>query len=39
MRVTMTLIGAKSVQEITGDCLVRAEKELAARPKRRAAAA
>jgi isopentenyl diphosphate isomerase/L-lactate dehydrogenase-like FMN-dependent dehydrogenase len=38
MRVTMTLIGAKSVQEVTGDCLALAEKELA-RPQRHAAAA
>ena len=30
MRVTMTLIGAKSVHEITRDSLVLAEKELAA---------
>jgi L-lactate dehydrogenase (cytochrome) len=37
MRVTMTLIGAKSVQGITRDCLVLAEKELAAQPRRHAA--
>ena len=29
MRVTMTLIGAKSVHEITRDNLARGEKELA----------
>lgn len=33
MRVTMTLIGAKSVHEITRDSLVLAEKELAAEAK------
>jgi L-lactate dehydrogenase (cytochrome) len=33
MRVTMTLIGAKSVHEITRDSLVLAEKELAAQAK------
>jgi len=35
MRVTMTLIGAKSVHEITRDSLVLAEKELAAEAKAR----
>jgi L-lactate dehydrogenase (cytochrome) len=33
MRVTMALIGAKSVHEITRDSLVLAEKELAAEAK------
>lgn len=35
MRVTMTLIGAKSVHEITRDSLILAEKELAAEAKAR----
>jgi L-lactate dehydrogenase (cytochrome) len=35
MRVTMTLIGANSVHEITRECLALAEKELAAKAKDR----
>jgi hypothetical protein len=35
MRVTMTLIGAKAVHEITRDSLARGEKELAAQAKDR----
>jgi L-lactate dehydrogenase (cytochrome) len=35
MRVTMTLIGAKTVHEITRDCLDLAERELAAEAKAR----
>jgi L-lactate dehydrogenase (cytochrome) len=33
MRVTMTLIGANSVHEITSKCLALAEKDLAAKAK------